>query len=210
MREETQAGREGHACLPRSGRIALLLALEHKQIDLHEPIVVRLSRFSTQVMSDEGPHRADRREWPRLQPPSDASALPPCCRTVWPFYNCALGKKGCSRVIDDYVQVLLGRAGDAHELLDDLKEVGFKTATTSGLSIAITDMRIPLEQAGDCSPPRRRRSTRSSEPTCAGAITERERHNQLLDIWAHCREPLTKCPQMQRSGTIAVTSSTPG
>ena len=26
----------------------------------------------------------------------------------------------------------------------------------------------------------------------AGAITERERHNQLLDLWAHCREQITE------------------
>ena len=26
----------------------------------------------------------------------------------------------------------------------------------------------------------------------AGAITERERYNQLLDLWTHCREAVTK------------------
>ena len=37
-----------------------------------------------------------------------------------PFYNCTLGKKGCSRVIDD-TYARLGRA-QTIELLDNMKE----------------------------------------------------------------------------------------
>ena len=61
-----------------------------------------------------------------------------------PFYNCTLTKKGCSRVIDDTYEIM-GRA-DTLTLLDDMKEVGFKASTWSGISIAITDMRIPSDK----------------------------------------------------------------
>ncbi|MCH8138593.1 MAG: hypothetical protein IH926_06525, partial [Proteobacteria bacterium] len=61
-----------------------------------------------------------------------------------PFYNCALGKSGCSRVIDD-TYARLGRPATL-QILDDMKELGFKSATLSGLSIGITDIRIPADK----------------------------------------------------------------
>ena len=105
-----------------------------------------------------------------------------------PFYNCTLGKKGCSRVIDD-TYAILGRPATL-SLLDDMKEIGFKTATTSGLSIAITDLRIP-EKKPELIGKAQKMVDNVERAYNAGAITERERHNQLLDIWAHCREELT-------------------
>ena len=71
-----------------------------------------------------------------------------------------------------------------------MKEIGFKTATTSGLSIAITDMRIP-DSKQDLLDAAQVKVDTVERAYNAGAITERERHNQLLDIWAHCREELT-------------------
>ena len=165
-----------------------LLALEHGQIGLHEPIMVRLQRFTTQVKSEKGP----------IEPIDDngrvittvgrlrfASILP----DGTPFYNCELGKRGCSRVIDDTFR-LCGRDATL-TLLDDLKDIGFRTATTSGLSIAITDLRIPSNK-GELLKNAQKKVDRIERAFHAGAITERERHNQLLDIWAHCREELTK------------------
>ncbi len=186
MREENKpAERDMHAFRDLA---EALLALEHKQIDLHEPIIVRLSRFTMQVKSEKGP----------LEPIAEngrvvttvgrlrfAALLPDGV----PFYNCALGKKGCSRVIDDTFKYC-GRA-ETLTLLDDLKEIGFKTATTSGLSIAITDMRIPSNKA-ELLAAAQKKVDAVERAYGAGAITERERHNQLLDIWAHCREELTK------------------
>ena len=186
MREEHKpAEKDMHAFrdLPEA-----LLALEHKQIDLHEPIVVRLSRFTKQVKSEKGaiePISENRRVVTTVGRLRFAAILPDGV----PFYNCALGKKGCSRVIDDTFKYC-GRA-DTLTLLDDLKEIGFKTATTSGLSIAITDMRIPSSKP-DLLAAAQKKVDAIERAYGAGAITERERHNQLLDIWAHCREELTK------------------
>jgi len=58
-----------------------------------------------------------------------------------PFYNCALGKKGCARVIDD-AYAFAGRPGTI-DLLDAMKEIGFKQSAIAGLSFGITDLRIP-------------------------------------------------------------------
>ena len=72
-----------------------------------------------------------------------------------------------------------------------LKEIGFKQSTVAGLSFGITDLRIPsskkalIEEA-------EKKVERVEKNFERGLITERERYNQLLDIWSHCREQVTK------------------
>src|SRR5439155_2810397 len=72
-----------------------------------------------------------------------------------------------------------------------MKVLGFKTSTVSGLSIAITALRIPStkQQLIDETQQKVNRVEKNYD---AGAITERERHNQLIALWAHCREQITK------------------
>ncbi len=61
-----------------------------------------------------------------------------------PFYNTALSAKGGSRVIADCYK-FLGRPATI-DLLDNMKELGFKNSTLAGLSFAITDLRIPAKK----------------------------------------------------------------
>ena len=164
-----------------------LLAYDFDRISLQERIQVRLPRYPTVVSEEKG----------------DIEAMPENARIVttvgrilfceilaqgMPFYNCTLSKKGCSRVIDDTYEII-GRSGTL-TLLDDMKEIGFKTATWSGLSIAITDMRIPSTKQ-ELIDKTQVKVDRIEAATAAGAITNQERHNQLLDLWSHCRESLT-------------------
>ena len=106
-----------------------------------------------------------------------------------PFYNCTIGKKGCARVIDDTYDYR-GRAATI-DLLDKLKEIGFKRATIAGLSFGVTDLRIPKEKQ-EILDAAQQKVVRVEKNFDRGIITERERYNQLLDIWSHCREELTK------------------
>ncbi|MCZ6494228.1 MAG: DNA-directed RNA polymerase subunit beta', partial [Planctomycetota bacterium] len=160
-----------------------ILALELGKIDLHEPIVVRLARFREVVQTETGSaeplpqHR-------RLKTSAGRVVFTDVLADGMPFYNCALGKNGCSRVIDD-TYARLGRPATL-QILDDMKELGFKTATLSGLSIGITDIRIPADK-GHLIDQTQKKVDRVEKNYQAGAITERERHNQLLDLWAHCR-----------------------
>ncbi|MCE2883243.1 MAG: DNA-directed RNA polymerase subunit beta', partial [Planctomycetaceae bacterium] len=76
------------------------------------------------------------------------------------------------------------------DLLDAMKAVGFRYSTVSGLSFAITDLRIPNEKKAllDAT---QKKVDRVEKAYQAGAITERERHNQLLDLWQACRSEIT-------------------
>jgi len=165
-----------------------LLALEHRAIDIHQPIMVRLDGFTHQVTSQKGvpePLPANNRVLTTVGRVLFSDIL----GAGMPFYNCALGKKGAARVIDD-AYLYCGR-GDTIDLLDRLKETGFRWSTLAGVSFGITDLRIP-EAKHTLLDDAQKKADRVRKNYERGIITERERYRQLLDIWAHCREEVTK------------------
>ncbi|HVZ93163.1 MAG TPA: DNA-directed RNA polymerase subunit beta', partial [Phycisphaerales bacterium] len=175
--------------LPRyKDRAEVILAFDHGKIALHQPIVVRLDGFTHQVTSQKGTPEAL---------PKDRRIVTTAGRVIFsdtldpgmPFYNCALGKKGAARVIDD-TYLYCGRAKTI-DFLDKLKETGFKWSTLAGISFGITDLRIP-EAKKTLIDEAQKKADRVRKSYERGIITERERYRQLLDIWAHCREEITK------------------
>jgi DNA-directed RNA polymerase subunit beta' len=164
------------------------LAHDLGHIGLQDPIVVRLDRFS-EVVSAEREPAAPMPKHRRVVTTVGRVILADIVADGMPFYNCQLGTKGCSRVIDD-TYTRLGRPATL-EILDAMKELGFKTSTISGLSIGITDIRIPANKK-QLIDETQKKVDRVEKAYQAGAITERERHNQLLDLWAHCREQVTR------------------
>ncbi|MBI1337993.1 MAG: DNA-directed RNA polymerase subunit beta' [Phycisphaera sp.] len=170
--------------------IEALLAYDMHTISIHTPIVVKLpeGRFGGLVEDQKGSVKP-MPESRRVLSTVGRLIFNDILRVGMPYYNCPLGKKGCSRVIDDTYDTH-GRPATI-ELLDKLKEVGFKRSTVAGLSFGITDLRIPEKKMAIIGETQKKvdRVERSYE---AGAITERERYNQLLDLWTHCREQITK------------------
>jgi len=169
-------------------RMEALAALDYGVIDLHEPIVVRLEEFSEVVTSQGGPVEP-MPENRRIVTTAGRLLFSEILEPGMPYYNCALGKKGCARVIDD-VYLYCGRPATI-DLLDSMKSIGFKRSTVAGLSFGVTDMRVPADKQ-DILDEAQKRVDRVEKNFDRGIITERERYNQLLDIWAGCREQVTK------------------
>jgi len=105
------------------------------------------------------------------------------------FYNFPLSAKGASQVIRDCYQTL-GR-GATLDLLDNTKELGFRCSTLAGVSFGITDARIP-DRKPDILAQAQARVDRIQSDYHADAITESERYNQIVDVWIHAREEVTK------------------
>ncbi|MGE3107243.1 MAG: DNA-directed RNA polymerase subunit beta' [Phycisphaerales bacterium] len=165
-----------------------LMAYDHGKIGIHERIVVRLPEFSMVVEAQaEGTKPMPANQ--RLVTTAGRLLFSEILDRGMPFYNCALGKKGCARVIDD-TYIYCGRPRTI-DLLDRMKEIGFKNATLAGLSFGITDLRIP-DAKKELIAESQKKVDRVEKSYERGAITERERYNQLLDIWSHCREEVTK------------------
>jgi DNA-directed RNA polymerase subunit beta' len=158
-----------------------------RRISFHDWIEVRVERFG-EIVEDQ--------KKPAVRTPDNRRIVTTIGRLIFneilpdgmPYYNCALGKKGAARVIDD-TYARLGKAATI-DLLDRMKEVGFRYSTVSGLSFAITDLRVPAEKQKLLAETQKK-VDRVEKAYHAGAITERERHNQLLDLWQHCRTEIT-------------------
>ena len=105
-----------------------------------------------------------------------------------PFYNCELGSKGLARVISSCFEQL-GR-GATIDLLDDIKALGFKYATLAGLSISVTDLRIPSKKQ-EIIDVTQKRVDKVLHNYDVGALTEGERYNQIIDAWTHARVQVT-------------------
>ena len=175
--------------IPRfKDRHEAILAFDSGKIDIHQPISVRLGGFDKLVKSEKGPIEP-MPEHGRLVTTIGRVLFSEILSDGMPFYNCSLGKKGCARVIDDTYEYC-GRAATIN-ILDDIKEIGFKQATIAGLSFSVTDLRIPEEKQAILDDSQSK-ATRVEKNFDRGIITERERYNQLLDIWSHCREELTQ------------------
>jgi DNA-directed RNA polymerase subunit beta' len=166
------------------------LAYDLGKIRIHDKIEIRFpaGRYK-QVVSEQRGQPTPMPANARLHTSMGRLIFNDGCPAGVPFYNCALGKKGCSRVIDDVFDYR-GKAATI-EFLDAMKEMGFKRSTLAGLSFGVSDLRVPEKKQAIITDSQKK-VDRVEKAYHAGALTERERYNQLLDIWAHCREEVTK------------------
>lgn len=108
---------------------------------------------------------------------------------IWPsglgFINFNVGKKQIGDIIWRCYQCA-GQAGTVL-VLDDLKSLGFKEATRSGISIGIIDMVVPEEKK-----PELEKAYAEVEKVTKqyrnGVITDNERYQQVIDIWTHASD----------------------
>jgi len=106
-----------------------------------------------------------------------------------PYYNFPLDGKGASRIIAD-CHAMLGR-GATIDLLDQIKEIGFKWATLAGLSFGVTDLRVPAAKPKILDAAQKQ-VDRIERDHRKGAITDQERLHQIIDTWIHARERVTE------------------
>ncbi len=76
------------------------------------------------------------------------------------------------------------------ELLDRLKRAGFQYATMAGISIAVSDMLVPVEKK-ELIATAQKEVERIDEMYQNGLITEGERYNMVIDEWTRTTEAVT-------------------
>ncbi|PIQ81738.1 MAG: DNA-directed RNA polymerase subunit beta' [Candidatus Omnitrophica bacterium CG11_big_fil_rev_8_21_14_0_20_64_10] len=105
--------------------------------------------------------------------------------TDFPFVNDTMNKGSLGQLI---VQVYK-KYGHTRtvQLLDDLKTLGFETATRGGLSIAIDNLQIPTEKEGIIKAAKEEVASVQDQYR-KGLITDGERYNKVIDIWTHATD----------------------
>src|SRR5204862_4582809 len=105
------------------------------------------------------------------------------------YYDVAMSSKMLSRVIAD-CYLLLGRR-ETIELLDRMKDLGFRESTRSGLSFATDDLRTPATKE-QIIRDIEKEVEKVQKQYQRGIITEGERYNKVIDLWTHARDEITK------------------
>jgi DNA-directed RNA polymerase subunit beta' len=105
------------------------------------------------------------------------------------FINQVMDKRALGELIDQCYRRLGNKATVL--LADRLRSLGYSNATRAGISICLDDMRIPpdkpryLEEATN-------EVTQIHDQYQEGLITDGERYNKVVDIWAQATEKITE------------------
>ncbi len=105
-----------------------------------------------------------------------------------PFINGLLKKKGLTQLVQ-YCYLRFGLHITV-KMLDDIKDLGFASATRAGISIGIDDMVVP-ESKGKLVREAERLVMEVQSQYVDGAITHGERYNKIIEIWNKVTEEVT-------------------
>ena len=104
------------------------------------------------------------------------------------FVNRELKKKEITALVAECYNKLGNEVTVA--FLDELKDIGFRYATLSGLSIGIDDMHVPSAKE-ELIEDARQQVNVVEQQYQDGVITNGERYNKVVDIWAHVTEQIS-------------------
>src|ERR1700732_202657 len=178
------------------------IAYDHDEVDLHARIMVRMPvvrMAAAQALDEEDEHRrgagpsmssvpgADGHE--RVETTVGRVLLYEIVPPVVPFteVNKTMKKKELGNLID----LTYRRAGNKATVIfaDRLKDVGFDFATRAGISISIKDMTIPAQKAQLLDKAQKEVSDIQKQYN-NGVITDGERYNKVVDIWAEVQDQI--------------------
>ena len=172
-----------------SNREEVQTAFDHGRVDLHAKIKVRLETnninptgLQSQTVDGNKPvvESTVGRVLLSMVVPEEVS---------FESVNMHLKKKHMTELVDESFR----KAGSVKtvKMLDDLKNLGYAYATKAGFSIGMDDMVIPEEKESQL-------KKAQSEVTIInmqhqdGLITDGERYNQVIDIWARTTEKIAE------------------
>jgi DNA-directed RNA polymerase subunit beta' len=118
------------------------------------------------------------------------------------FINKDIDKSSLKRIVADCYKKL-GNEPAMCKMLDALKDLGFKYATKSGITIAMSDIEVPVDKP--------RLIEKADEKTAIvesqyqrGLITDDERYNSVIEVWMDTTDDITQAIQksMNKNGSV--------
>ena len=105
------------------------------------------------------------------------------------FYNKAIDKSSQKQIITDCYKRLSDQEMAA--VLDGLKQLGFNYATKSGITIAMSDIKVPQDKAKLLEGAEEKTAIIENQYS-RGLITEDERYNGIVEVWMETTDRLTE------------------
>jgi len=96
------------------------------------------------------------------------------------FYNKIIDKSSLKRIVTDCSKLLSSE--DMAVVLDDLKDLGFRYATKSGTTVAMSDIKVPDSKRQLLDDAETKTAT-IEDQYHRGLITEDERYNGVVGVW---------------------------
>ena len=96
------------------------------------------------------------------------------------LWNTVMKKKDIGALIDHIYKI--ADTYSTAEILDNLKDLGFKYSTEAGISISIDDINVPESKTGYVAESKKK-VVEIQKQFSAGLLTEQERYNKIIDIW---------------------------
>ncbi|MBI4286699.1 MAG: DNA-directed RNA polymerase subunit beta' [Chloroflexi bacterium] len=125
--------------------------------------------------------------------------LPPELR----FLNKIIDKSSLKQIVSECYKLLGNERAAA--VLDDLKDLGFRYATQSGVTIAMNDIEVPPSKAKMLEEAEERIAIKENEYR-KGLITEDERYNSVVGVWIEITDKIkdTIAKSLDRYGGIYI------
>jgi len=173
----------------------VFLAYAEKKVEVHARIKVRLPRGKhviSEIRYDKDKVRVDEvSRNPNMLVTTTVGRVifNDILKPDMAFYDLPLSGKHLSRIIADCYQYL-GRR-ETIDLLDRMKDIGFRESTRSGLSFATDDLKTPVNKEAVIRETEKE-VDKIQKQYQRGIITEGERYNKVIDLWTHARDEITK------------------
>ena len=176
-----QDGKPGEGMMFRDANEAIT-AYELRKVDIHAKIKVLLPEGTT-VRDGRGDKKMK-----IVETTAGRCLFNDILIEKMPFYNMVMHQKQLGNVISDACAIC--GSGETIDLLDRVKDLGFKYATLAGISFGVTDLIIPPEKV-DIINKTQARVDKIARSYDAGVLTNQERYNQVIDAWTHARIEVT-------------------
>jgi DNA-directed RNA polymerase subunit beta' len=176
------------------------IAYDHGEVDLHARVMVRMPIVATPeeapvesngkaAKGKKAAHQPVAPSLERVETTVGRVLLYEIVPPEVPFaeVNKTLKKKELGNLID----IVYRRAGNKATVIfaDKLKDVGFEFATRAGISISIKNMTIPAKKAQLLGEAQKQVADIQKQYN-NGVITDGERYNKVVDIWAEVQDEI--------------------
>ncbi len=176
------------------------MAYELGYVDIHAKIKLSTETYFT----EDGKRYKDNKPRRRIIETSPGRvlfnrALP----SEWRFVNRLLDKGGVNTLINSVYRALGDEATIA--MVDNIKDIGFKYATISGVTVAVADLTIPDERDGILVDTRKRVDEIDRQYR-RGLLTEDEQYQRTVEQWNNAKDEIAKAVReaLDPAGPMAV------
>ncbi|CAM3512450.1 DNA-directed RNA polymerase subunit beta' [Isoptericola cucumis] len=170
-----------------SSQSEAIMAFDRGELDLNATIKLRVDDLVPPTKGFEAPEGWEPGETLLFETTLGRTIFNEALPIDYPFQNGVVGKKELSTIVNDlaerYPKV------DVATSLDALKDAGYRWATRSGVTIAISDVAMP-EAKNTILDEHEQRALKVQDQFEKGLITDDERRQELIEIWTQATDKI--------------------